>query len=225
MSYYKKMEKEFFIQLDDMEASAEAAAQVSGKCHQIANGNVYEDIPEDLDEEEEKAFRRTRKTIHIHKAKLEALEDLIDELNGKPLLVAYHYKHDLEALRGLLGDVPYIGSGVSPKQSKTIEDKWNRGEIPVLLGHPTAMAHGLNLQEQGNDVCWFSLTWDLELYMQFIRRIYRQGVKGKQVRNHHLVAKGTTDETMLSRLGGRASQQHDLRQALKDYRKSLSISL
>jgi SNF2 family DNA or RNA helicase len=217
--HYKEMEKEFFIELDGMEASAEAAAQVSMKCHQIANGNVYEDIPDNLDEDEIKIFKRTRKTIRIHNAKLEALADLINELNGKPILIAYHFKHDLEALRGLLGDdVPYIGSGISPVKAKELEVKWNAGLMPILLGHPDAMAHGLNFQESGNDICWFSLTWNLENYIQFIARIWRQGVKGREVRVHHIIAKNTTDEAMMMRLGERAENQEDLRQALKRYR-------
>jgi len=218
--HYKQMEKEFFLQLDDMEASADQAAQVGMKCHQISNGKVYEDIPEELNEDEERAFRRNRKTLHVHKAKTQALQDLIDELNGKPLLIAYHYKHDLAALKELLGDVPFIGSGVTPKQTERIVSDWNAGKIQILLGHPTSMAHGLNLQASGNDICWFSLTWNLEEYLQFNARIYRQGVKGA-VRIHHLIGKGTIDEAMLSRLGERTTQQQDLRDALKQYRLDL----
>ena len=147
---------------------------------------------------------------------------MIDELNGKPLLVAYHYQHDLDALRGLLGkDVPYIGKGVSPTQSKAVERLWNAGKIPVLLGQPASMGHGLNLQESGNDICWFSLTWNLESYIQFIARVWRQGVSGYEVRCHHIIARGTVDEAMLLRLGERADQQIDLRKALRAYRKQL----
>ncbi len=94
MKYYKQMEKEFFIELDGLEASAEAQAQVSMKCHQIANGQVYEDIPEDLDEDEIRDFKRTRKTIFVHKAKIEALEDLIEELSGKPTLALNRFLSD-----------------------------------------------------------------------------------------------------------------------------------
>lgn len=221
--YYKQMEKEMFIELDGMEASADANAQVSMKCHQIANGKVYEDIPEDLDEAEIREFRKTRKVINVHSSKLEALSDLIDELNGKPLLIAYHYKHDLEALRSLFGkDLPYIGTGISPTRSKELERLWNNGELSVLAGHPVSMAHGLNLQASGNDICWYSLTWNLEDYLQFNARIYRQGVKGKSVRIHHLISQGTVDEAMLSRLGERAEQQQDLRVALKNYRLNLT---
>lgn len=225
MAYYKKMEQEFFIQLDGLEASADAQAQVSQKCHQIANGKVFEDIPQDLTEEEEREFRKTRKVIPVHRAKLDALLDLLGELNGKPLLVAYHYQHDLQALRSALGkDVPHIGSGVTPKRAKQIERDWNAGKIPVLLGHPDSMGHGLNLQDAGNDVCWYSLTWNLENYIQFIARVWRQGVKGSYVRVHHLIAEGTIDLAMLSRLGERAEQQKDLRKAIKEYRKAIRRS-
>lgn len=220
--YYKRMERDFFIELDGLEASAGAAAQASMKCHQIANGNIYEDIPEDLDNIQVNIFKRNRKTIHIHTAKIEALKDLVGELNGKSLLIAYHFKHDLEALKLLFGeDVPYIGSGVSTLRQQEIEDRWNKGQLPILLGNPACMAHGLNLQYGGNDICWFSLIWPLEDYMQFNRRIYRQGVKGS-VRIHHLVANNTVDCPMITRLGERAETQQNLRKALKHYRLTVN---
>jgi len=222
LSYYKQMEKDFFIELQGKEVSAEAAAQSSMKCHQIANGKVYEDVPEGLDEQEARAFKRTRKALPVHEAKIEALSDLVDELNGKPLLIAYYFKHDLESLRGLFGkDVPYIGSGVKPARAKQLEHLWNAGKLPVLLGHPDSMAHGLNFQESGNDICWYSLTWNLENYIQFIARVWRQGAQGQYVRVHHLIAKGTIDEAMLIRLGQKADQQIDLRKAIKKYRLAL----
>jgi len=221
MQYYKQMEKEFFICLDDKEASADAAAQVSQKCHQISNGRVYEDVPEGLTDEEERKFKRTRQAILVHSAKQEALEDLVDELNGKPLLIAYQYKHDLAAIRELLGDnVPFIGSGVSFAKQLKLEKQWNEGKLDYLVAYPGSMAHGLNLQLGGHDVCWYSLTWNLEDYIQFIKRIHRQGVK-KSVRCHHLVGEGTIDKAMLLRLGERAEEQQDLRDALKKYRLEL----
>ena len=226
LKYYKRMEKDFFIQLDDLESSAEAAAQVTMKCHQIANGMVYEDVPEELDEQAARLFKRTRKTLNIHRAKLDALQDLVDELNGKPLLIAYHFKHDLQAIRSVLGeDVAHIGSGVSPIKAKRIESDWNNGKLKYLVGHPDSMAHGLNLQDGGNDVCWYSLTWNLENYMQFYKRLWRQGVKGS-CRVHHLISENTIDEAIMSRLGERAASQQDLRAALKNYRLNLqSLSL
>lgn len=222
MKYYKQMEKEFFITIDDMEASAEAAAQVSMKCHQIANGNVYEDIPEGLTEDEEKLFKKTRKVIPVHKAKLEALQDLIDELNGKPLLIAYEFKHDLTAIRSILGkDVPHIGSGVSYDKGKELEDQWNAGELDFLVCYASSVAHGLNFQEGGHDVCWYNLPWSLEDYIQFIKRLHRQGVVS-EVRCHHLIAENTIDEAILLRLGEHAEEQQDLRDAIKKYRLELT---
>lgn len=221
--YYKQMEKEFFIELDELEASGEEAAQVSMKCHQIANGRVYEDVPDGLDDTEIAAFKRTRKTLDIHKGKIQALTDLVDELNGKPLLIAYNFKHDLETLQRTFGkNLPYIGSGVKPDVAKKIEDDWNAGKLPILAGHPASMGHGLNLQASGNDICWYSLTWNLEDYLQFNARIYRQGVSGS-VRIHHLVSKNTIDEAILLRLGEKADRQMSLREALKSYRSSQKL--
>lgn len=222
LASYKKMEKEFFITLDGLDASAEAQVHASMKCHQMANGQVYENVPEGLTKEEERAFKRTRKTLHVHKEKLTAIRDLVDELAGKPLLVAYQYKHDLAALRSVFGeDVPHIGSGVSAAEANQIKQDWNAKKLPVLLGQPVGMAHGLNLQDGGNDVCWFSLTWDLELYIQFNARLHRSGVKGR-VMVHHLLACDTIDEVILSRLGEKAELQTDLRRAIRDYRIKLT---
>lgn len=218
---YKKMEQQFFLELDGSISSAEAAAQASGKCHQIANGCVYEDTPEDLTESEKRRFQKHRKVIFVHDQKIQAIKDLKEELNGKPLLIAYHFKHDLEALRKAFGDnIPYIGSGVSATKSKELEKKWNEGKLEILAGHPDSMGHGLNLQASGTDICWFSLTWNLENYIQFNKRIHRQGVKNK-VRIHHLISKGTIDEAIMLRLGERSESQIDLREAIRKYRKKL----
>ena len=215
--HYKTMERDFFIELDNTEVSAQATATAGMKCHQIANGQVYEDIPDDLMDDERRVFVRNRKSLFVHKAKVDALVNLVDELAGKPLLIAYHYKHDLAAIRKALGDVPYIGSGVTPDQTNKLCERWNKGQIPVLLGHPMSMSHGLNLQTGGLDICWFSLTWNLEDYLQFNARIHRQGVNGK-VRIHRLVAAETIDEAMLSRLNDKAATQHGLREAIRAYR-------
>lgn len=218
LNLYRRMERDMWIECDEGVASADAAAQASMKCHQIANGRIYEDIDDPTDP----AQRKARKVLKVHTAKLEALQGLIEELNGKPVLVAYQFKHDLDALRDLLGhDLPYIGSGVGPRQQKRLEDAWNAGLLPVLAGHPDSMGHGLNLQESANDVCWFSLTWNLENYIQFIDRVFRSGVKGDQVRVHHLIARGTVDEAMMWRLGERADQQLEAREAISRYRSLL----
>jgi len=220
MALYKKMERDLFITLDNLEVSAEAAAQLTMKCHQIANGNAYEDIPEKLTKEGIKAFKKRRKTVHIHTAKLDALSELVEELNGKPLLIAYHFKHDLKALQGRFSELEHIGSGVSASKCNELENAWNNREIKLLAGHPASMGHGLNLQKGGNDICFYSLIPSLELYIQFYRRVYRQGIKSNQVRVHHLIAKDTIDDAFLMRLGERAKEQLDLRIALRRYKNA-----
>lgn len=215
MKLYKEMQREYFIELDEKEASADQAATASMKCHQIANGKIYRDELEG----EEKPPAKDRELIDIHSAKVEALRDLINEMRGKPLLIAYIYRHDLQALRGLLGDdLPHIGSGVSAAKTRSLIAKWNAGELPFLAGHPRSMGHGLNMQGGTGHLCWYSLTWDLEIYLQFNARIWRQGRKDPVI-VHHLAARNTVDEAMLLRLGERAEQQRSLREALKMYRK------
>lgn len=217
---YNKFENEMWLELQGVKITAEAAAQKAIKCHQLANGSVYEDIPLELDDEERKQFKKTRKTLHFHDLKIKALKELVGELNGKPLLVAYHFKHDLAAILEAFGDVPYIGSGVSPKRVNEIEDDWNNGKIPLLLGHPASMGHGLNLQQVSNDVCFYSITANLELYEQFYRRVYRQGMIGNCFRLHRIVCRKTVDEIWLSRLGCRDEQQTSLREAIRRYRST-----
>ena len=209
--HYKEMEHELFTELDGEKITAQATVAAAMKCHQIANGAVYKQV-------DTASGVPVREVVKVHRGKVEALGDLIDELNGKPLLVAYYYKHDLEAIRQFLGkDIPHIGSGVSPDEVDEIQKKWNGGLLSILVANPSSMSHGLNLQGACNDVCWFSLTWNLEEYQQFIRRVYRQGVSGS-VRVHHIVAKDTIDEAMLYRLGDKAKKQTDLRNALSLYR-------
>lgn len=162
----------------------------------------------------------TKEVAHLHDEKTEALAELIEELQGEPLLVAYDFKHDLERLQARLGkEVPYIGGGVSAKRSAELEILWNQGKLPVLLGHPQAMAHGLNLQEVGRHVAWHSLTWDFELYDQFIRRVRRQGNKSKKVFVHHFLMRDTIDEIMLYALKSKHRGQQALFTGLKELAK------
>ena len=200
---YQEMEDELIAAIGEGDVVAANAAVASGKCSQIANGGIYDE---------------DGKSHHIHWQKAEAVADIIDELNGTPALVAYEYKHDLERLREVLGkSVPYIGGGISPKRSTEIEAAWNRGDIPVLLGHPSSIAHGLNLQNAGNHVIWHSLTWNFEHYDQFNRRIRRQGSKHDKVFIHHIIAKDTVDELKLFALNRKFRTQRDLFAGLKTY--------
>lgn len=200
---YKEMENDYVAGVDNGSIVASNAAVASGKCSQVANGGIY-----DAD----------KKDYVIHEEKARAVLDLIEELGGSPCLVAYEYGHDLKRLQKVLGkEVPYIGGGVTTKRAAEIEDAWNKGQIPVLLGQPQSIAHGLNLQNAGHHVVWHSLTWNYENYDQFIRRIRRQGNEHSKVFVHHIVAKDTVDELKLFAMNRKFRTQKDLFDALNKF--------
>lgn len=206
VALYDEMEEELVVGIKNKDIVAVNAAVASSKCCQIANGGIYDEY---------------QKYHFIHDAKTEAVASLIEELGGSPALVAYEYGHDLTRLRKMFGEnVPYIGGGVTPKRSSELEVAWNKGELPILLGQPASMAHGLNLQGAGNHVIWHSITWNLEHYDQLIRRVYRQGNKHKRVFVHLIIAKGTIDEAKISALNAKHRTQKDLFDALGAYFKS-----
>lgn len=177
---YKEFEEEFVLQLEKEDIIAKNAGVLTGKLQQVANGGIYTT-----------ADRAKWETLHM--AKAEAVADIVEEASGQPCLVAYHFNHDLDRLKKVLGkDTPHIGKGVTAKRVREIEREWNRGKIPVLLANPASVAHGLNMQEAGRHVIWHSLTWNSEHYTQFIQRVWRQGQKDT-VFLHHIIAAGTID--------------------------------
>lgn len=207
---YKEMEDELIVAIERGDIVAVSAAVASGKCSQIANGGIYD---------------AEGRAHLIHNAKTEVVHDLVGELNGTPALMAYEYGHDLERLRAVFGkDVPYIGGGVTPSRSSAIEGQWNRGELPLLLGQPQSIAHGLNLQNAGNHVIWHSLTWNWENYDQFIRRIRRQGSKHNKVFVHRVIARNTVDELKIMALNRKFRTQKDLFDALNTFLKRKSFT-
>jgi SNF2 family DNA or RNA helicase len=200
---YTDMEFELITKVKNHEVTAFNAAVAMNKCSQIANGGVY---------------LNDRSVKQIHEQKAEAVLELVEELQGTPALVAYEYEHDLKRLLKVLGKkTPYIGSGVSMKRCIEIEREWNKGNIPVLLGQPASMAHGLNFQESGNHVIWHSLIWNFEHYDQFNRRVRRSGQKAKRVFIHHIIAKNTVDEIKVAALASKDKTQKGLFKALKTY--------
>lgn len=188
---YDDFRKDMVLQLEDGVLDAVSATALSGKLTQMANGAVYGE---------------NRKVHHIHDRKLDALEDLIEAANGKPLLVAYWYKHDLERIQARF-DVRVINT------SKDIDD-WNAGKIPVAMIHPASAGHGLNLQEGGSTIVWFGLTWSLELYQQLNARLWRQGQKDTVV-IFHLITKGTQDERIMQVLDQREVDQDAMIKAVR----------
>ncbi|KAA9248018.1 DEAD/DEAH box helicase [Streptococcus anginosus] len=188
---YDSLKADMVLKLEDEEIDAINAAALSSKLLQMANGAVYNDDKE---------------SIHIHDRKLDALEDLIEGANGKPVLIAYWFKHDLERIKKRF-DVREI------KTSKGISD-WNNGKIPIAIIHPASAGHGLNLQLGGSTLIWFSLTWSLELYQQTNARLYRQGQKDTVV-IHHIVSEGTIDEDVMKALKAKEKMQDALIDSVK----------
>lgn len=201
---YETLERELVLQFERGEVTAVNAGALTSKLRQMASGNVYL--------KDEAGARITQK---IHDSKIEALEDLIEELGGEPLLVAYAHEHEYLAIQEAIGKCPRIGGGVSPREGVEVEERWNRGEIPVMLVHPASGGHGLNLQDGGGHVCWYSLPWDLELYDQFNGRLNRQGQKRARVVAHHLIASDTIDEVMAHTLRRKDRDQRALLEALQ----------
>lgn len=188
---YDEMKKSLVLEITDGEITASNAASLSNKLCQLSNGAIYDD---------------EQNIVEIHDRKLEALEDIIESMNGKPLLIAYWYRHDLERIK----------SRFSVRKIKTSEDisDWNDGKIPVALIHPASAGHGLNLQNGGSTLVWFCLTWSLELYQQTNARLYRQGQKNTVV-IQHIITKGTIDEQILKALQKKNKTQADLIDAVR----------
>ena len=196
-SHYADLKKDLVLQLPDGEITAANAASLSGKLSQMANGAIYTDAGE---------------TVAIHERKLDALEDIIEAANGKPVLVAYWFRHDLERITERLQKlkIPYARLDTDGSIRK-----WNAGEIPVALIHPASAGHGLNLQGGGNTLVWFGLTWSLELYQQTVARLWRQGQESETVVVQHIITKGTIDERIMKALSEKDTTQAALIDAVK----------
>ncbi|WP_334473402.1 DEAD/DEAH box helicase [Arsenophonus sp. PmNCSU2021_1] len=198
-AHYQAMEKELFLELGDSEIEALNAAAKTIKCLQIAAGAIYSDDNHNW-------------TV-IHDAKIQALESIVNEAGGMPVMVAYHWKHDLERLLKAFPKGKMLDA--SPQ---TLTD-WNNGKIPLLFAHPASCGHGLNLQDGGNILVFFSHWWDLEQYQQIIERIgpTRQAQAGhnRPVFIHHIVAKDTLDEVVMVRRNSKRAIQDLLLEAMR----------
>ena len=189
---YEELKADFILELPEGEITAANAASLTGKLSQLANGAIYDD---------------EGNIVEFHDRKLDALEDIIESANGKPLLVAYWFMHDLQRIKKRF-DVREI------KTSKDIID-WNNGDIPVAVIHPASAGHGLNLQAGGSTLIWFGLTWSLELYQQTNARLWRQGQSSGTVVIEHIITKGTIDERILKALSLKEVSQNALIDAVK----------
>lgn len=206
---YTELEKDFITYVTELDKiRCRTAAAKCLKLQQVASGACYPNSDDPLPTEE---------AWHvIHNEKLDALKDLIEELKGVPLLVIYEFIHERERILEALPGTPCLGSNLTKEREISLQDRWNRGEIPVMVGHAKSMGHGLNLQSAGNHICFTSTTYDYELYDQTIRRIYRRGAKYPYVFVHHIVAKNTIDEVILLKLRDKKSTQNDLFEKVKE---------
>lgn len=191
MKIMNNMKTDLIAKVKDDEITAANAAALSTKLLQMANGAVYGEVGE---------------VINIHNRKLDALEDLIEASNGKPVLIAYWFKHDMKRITERFA-VETLNTADSIK-------RWNNGEIPVAIIHPASAGHGLNLQAGGSTLIWFGLTWSLELYQQTNARLWRQGQKNSVV-IHHIISKNTIDERVIKALKNKDNTQAALIDAVK----------
>src|SRR5690625_795040 len=189
---YKKLERDRLLEFEDQDVVANNAAGLMGKLLQIANGEVYDD---------------EQGTVHIHDRKLDALEEIIEEAQGQPILLFYSFKHDRDRIRKRLKQAEELD------QEDAIK-RWNNGEIPLLVAHPASAGHGLNLQDGGHIIVWFGLTWSLELYQQANARLDRQGQQHSVI-VHHILVEDSVDEQVLKVLQGKEKGQDALLEAVK----------
>lgn len=201
---YRKLERDMFIALSKTKDRivGNAGAKYMA-CKQVANGGVYDE---------------DRNSHHLHEAKIKVVVDLVDELQGKPALVAFQFHHDLERLRQVFHKLPSIDGQTNGVETEKLVEKWNDGELRVLAVQPQALSHGINMQAgPGRDIIWLGLTDSLETYLQLNARIHRQGVTG-QVRIHRILATGTVDEAVRDRIESKDHAQSALLAALSKYR-------
>ena len=194
---YTRLKQDLVLSLPDGEVTASNVAALSGKLSQMSNGAVYND---------------DGGVVTIHSRKLDALEDLIEAANGKPVLVAYWFKHDYDRITERLRSIGIHYAKIDIEESIS---RWNRKMIPVGLIHPASAGHGLNLQAGGSTLIWFGLTWSLELYIQTNARLWRQGQVSSTVVIQHIVTKGTVDERILKALQQKEVTQDALMDAVK----------
>lgn len=195
---YTDLEREMVLQLpeDEDDISVTSAAALSNKLLQLANGAIYDE---------------DRNVHEIHNCKIEAFMELIESLQGKPALVFYNYQHDRTRI---LKALEKTGLRVRELKTPQDEDDWNARKIDILLTHPASSAYGLNLQQGGNHVIWFGLTWNYELYTQANKRLHRQGQTDKVI-IHHLICTGTRDEDVMQALQRKDDVQNWVMESLK----------
>jgi hypothetical protein len=200
MAAYKTMQRELFAAIDGRAVEAISPLVATGKCAQMANGFLYDEGNDD--------------PVAVHTVKIDWLRELVESLDGEPLLIAYEFIEDLRTIRRAFGDVPTLGSPTPAREAEQLIKAWNAGALTLLALHPASAGHGLNLQHGGSRMAWLSPSWSAELTEQAIARIYRPG-QTQHVTIHVCVAAGTVDEMKRDRVIGKMSAQEAFRQHLE----------
>lgn len=204
LQQYKDLEDNMFIELDEVAIEVFNAAAMTNKCLQAANGALYTE---------------TGEWEFFHDEKIHVLDDIIEEAGGQPVLLCYEFRSDLERIMERFPNAVHLGGTMSDAKLEDIMARWNAGEIPLMVGHPASMGHGLNLQYGGHTLVWFGLNWSLDLYLQANARVDRQG-QTKSVVMHRILTRNTLDEAVSQALQSKATTQSHLRSAIEDYRRS-----
>lgn len=213
LKHYLELEKDFFSYMDGEDFVAVNAAVAAGKCRQFANGGMFKN--QDIFAGD---YNKPKETVHVHDAKVKAVIDLVDSLNGDPCLIAYEFQHDLESLKQAFPKAPILGRGLKEKDVVRLVENWNKGLYPILLCQPSSMGHGLNMQDGGRNAIWFSISWNLEVFDQFNKRLHRSGQE-RPVYIHLLKALNTIDEGVIKLLTMKSNNQNSFLNALHSYRR------
>jgi SNF2 family DNA or RNA helicase len=208
MKDYKKFEDEMFVEMEEGSVEALNAASLSMRCRQFTSGALYD-------------AEKPGSWYKLHDVKMDALEDMLDQMDGQPLLVAYEFRHEAERFRKRWPKAPIIGGGTKSKETNDAFKKWNAGKLPVMFVQPQSVGHGVNLQFGGHTLLWYTTTWSGERYMQTVKRLHRSG-QTHPVTVHHFVCTGTVDPLVLTAQRRKGKNQGDMMTALSGYkRKSL----
>jgi hypothetical protein len=200
MATYRGMARELFATIEGRSIEAASPLIATGKLAQLANGFLYDDGNAD--------------PVFVHSLKIDWLRELVESLDGEPLLIAYEFVEDLRTIRRAFGDVPALGGQTGAREASRLVAAWNEGKLPLLAFHPASAGHGLNLQHGGSRMAWLSPSWSAELTQQAIARLYRPGQR-QHVTIHVCVAAGTVDEMKRDRVLGKMSAQEAFRRHLE----------
>jgi hypothetical protein len=200
MATYKTLQRELFAALEARTIEASSPLVATGKCAQLANGFLYGEGNED--------------PVEVHTVKIDWLRELVESLDGEPLLIAYEFIEDLRTIRRAFGEVPSLGGLTPAGEAKRLVEAWNAGKLPLLAFHPASAGHGINLQFGGSRMAWIAPSWSAELTEQAIARLYRPG-QTRHVTIHVCVATGTVDEMKRNRVLGKMSAQEAFKRHLE----------